>query len=123
MAAAPQTSTGAPPWTLWLKGHPPTPNHRLHPLARAVGVSTPLERVHVRAVLHYTRGPLRDVDNATASLKSCLDGLVAGGLLVDDAPAHLEVALVQEITGWTGVVLEVTPAGSAPDPDRVPRKE
>jgi hypothetical protein len=79
--------------------------------ARALGLPRPLDRARVQLTLVYTRGPLRDADNALASCKELLDGLVRGGLLVDDGPDHVELAaLVQVLGAQNGVTIEVWPA-------------
>jgi hypothetical protein len=62
----------------------------------------------------HTRRPLRDFDNAVASLKECLDGLVTGGLLVDDGPEHLTMGVVQVLGPQRGLTLEVWPLDVQP---------
>jgi hypothetical protein len=53
---------------------------------------------------------LRAADNALASCKELLDGLVRGGLLVDDGPDHVELAgIVQVLGAEPGVTIEVWP--------------
>ena len=108
---------------------PPSPNRRMHwacrrrlvkPLAdavawqaRAVAIGLPerkpLEHAHVIAKLTFSQPPLRDFDNATASLKECINGLVVGGLLVDDSPAHLTLGVVQVLGPHKGLTLEIWP--------------
>jgi hypothetical protein len=123
------STTAAAPWRFDVAGHPPGPNDRLsgperwrrcRPFkesigwqARTVGLPPPLERAHVVALLVYDRLPFKDIDNATAALKPCLDGLIAGGLLIDDAPAHLSLTVRQEIGQRRAVRLEVWP-GAGP---------
>jgi hypothetical protein len=78
--------------------------------ARALGLERPLERGRVVFTLVYTRGPLRDADNAQASCKELLDALVRGGVLVDDGPEHVELAgIVQVFGAQSGVLIEVWP--------------
>ncbi|MFI5270030.1 MAG: hypothetical protein ACHQ7M_21850, partial [Chloroflexota bacterium] len=93
--------------------------------ARAMGLKQPVQYAHVVATLVYRRRPVRDVDNATASLKPVLDGLVAGGLLVDDGPDHLSLHVRQELGPQRLVRLEIAPAPAvAPDaPDSRPSRE
>jgi hypothetical protein len=42
-------------------------------------------------------------------LKEVLDGLVVGGLLVDDGPAHLTLGVVQVLGPQRGLTLEIWP--------------
>ena len=77
--------------------------------ARAFGLPQPLERAQVVATLVHRRPPLRDCDNAVSSLKEVLDALVSGGLLVSDAPAHLQLEVVQVVGPERGMLLEVWP--------------
>ena len=114
-----------PPWTITVDDLPPSPNRRLHwacrrrlvkPLAdavawqaRAIGLPQPLEHAHVVAKLVHTRLPLRDFDNAVASLKEVLDGLVVGGVLVDDGAEHLTLGVVQVLGPHRCLSLEVWP--------------
>ena len=115
------------PATIEVGGLPPSPNRRMawqkrrrlvQPLAdavawqaRALGLPRPLERARVQFTLIHTRGPLRDADNAQSSCKELLDGLVRGGLLVDDGPDHVELAGIVQVFGpQLGVTIEVWPA-------------
>jgi Holliday junction resolvase RusA-like endonuclease len=114
------------PLTIEVAGLPPSPNRRMNwqagrrivkPMAdtvawqaRAIGLPRPLERAHVVATLTYQRGPVRDWDNCVSSLKEVADALVTGGLLVSDAPAHLQLEVVQVVGRERGVLLEVCPA-------------
>jgi hypothetical protein len=77
--------------------------------ARAVGLAQPLEHAHVVAKLVHRKPPLRDIDNAIASLKEVLDGLVVGGLLVDDGPEHLTLGVMQVLGPHRGLTLEIWP--------------
>ncbi len=115
-----------PAWTVEVAGHPPGPNERLHGVerwrrcrpfrdavawqCRAIGLPAPLERAHVVATLVYDRRPFKDIDNAVAGLKPCLDGLVAGGLVADDGPEHLTLEVRQELGARRCIRLEVWPA-------------
>lgn len=79
-------------------------------LARGLG---PFEAIHVR--LHY-RPPdriRRDADNLVATLKPCIDGLVAAGVVRDDSPRYVDwsAPLIHEPTPDRRplVWLEVTP--------------
>jgi crossover junction endodeoxyribonuclease RusA len=58
-------------------------------LVRAADIG-PQKAIHVR--LHYRPKDRRrrDADNLVATLKPCLDGLVAAGVIPDDNPAHLD---------------------------------
>lgn len=47
-------------------------------------------------------------------IRSTLDGLVAGGLLRDDALAHAISARKLEVTGWTGAVITITTENQQP---------
>jgi hypothetical protein len=115
----------APAWTISVPGLPPSPNRRMNwqarrritrPLvdavvvqARALGLPQPLERARVVATLVHRRPPLRDFDNAVASLKEVVDALVCAGVVVSDAPAHLKLDVVQLLGRERGVVLEIWP--------------
>ena len=63
---------------------------------RAVRPQEPLQHVHVVVTLVRTSGPPRDPDNAVASVKGLLDGLVIGGLVVDDSAEHMSLGVRQE---------------------------
>jgi hypothetical protein len=65
----------------------------------------------VVATLVHSRPPLRDFDNAVASLKEVIDALITGGLIVSDAPGHLKLDVVQVVGRERGVVLEIWPLG------------
>jgi hypothetical protein len=69
----------------------------------------PLQRARVVATLIHRRGPMRDFDNSVSSLKETLDSLVTGGLLVSDAPGHLELEVVQTVGPECGVRFEIWP--------------
>lgn len=59
-------------------------------LAQAVlPESAPWERATIRPTFYHALRRDRDGDNAVASLKSAIDGLVASGLIVDDSSKHL----------------------------------
>ena len=62
------------------------------------------------ATLVHRRPPLRDFDNAVASLKEVVDALITGGLIVSDAPKHLKLDVVQVLGPKRGVTIEVWPA-------------
>ena len=82
----------------------------MQPQARALGLERPLERAHVQFTLIYTRGPLRDADNALASCKELFDALVRSGVLVDDGRGHVELAGIVPVFGTQpGVCIEVWP--------------
>jgi hypothetical protein len=51
-----------------------------------------------------------DWDNCVSSLKEVVDALVTGGLIVSDAPAHLDLQVVQALGPERSVCLEVWPA-------------
>ena len=70
--------------------------------ACALGLPQPLERAHVVATPVRRRSPLRDFDNATASLQEVPDALITGSLLVSDAPAHLQLEVVQTFDRGAG---------------------
>jgi hypothetical protein len=109
---------------------PPSPNRRMHwacrrhlvkPLAdavawqaRAVGLPQPLQHAHVVAKLVHRKPPLRDFDNAVASLKECVDALITGGLIVSDGPEHLTMGVVQVLGTQRGLTLEVWPLDVQP---------
>jgi Holliday junction resolvase RusA-like endonuclease len=42
---------------------------------------------------------LRDADNVQSSCKELLDALVHGGVLIDDGPAHVELAGIVQVFG------------------------
>jgi hypothetical protein len=120
------STTTSWPFTIQVAGLPPSPNRRMtwqkrrrlvQPLADAVawqartfGLPRPLEQAHMVATLVHLRPPLRDFDNAVASLKEVLDALISGGLIASDAPAHLQLDVVQVLGPERGVVLEIWPA-------------
>jgi hypothetical protein len=127
------------PLTITVGGHPPSANElrRLHPLARyrrckpfkeqvawqckALRLPAPLSRARVVATLTYARRQFRDYDGAVASLKPCIDGLVAGGVLVDDGTEHLRLEVRQELGKERGVRIEVWPVDeehAPPAPNR-----
>jgi hypothetical protein len=125
-ASAPTTR---PAWAIVVP-MPPSPNRRLSrsqrhclvkPLvesaesqARALGLPEPLQRARVLATLTYPPGrSLRDPDNAVARLKTALDALVRGGLLVDAGPSHLELEVRQTTGDRRAVIFEIFP-GSGP---------
>lgn len=117
-----------PAVALELDGHPPPPN-RLHThwvdawrrtsawrdavclLARARRPPKPYARARLVATLVYRRRPFRDRDNATASLKGAIDGLVLAGVLAGDGPAQLELEVRQELGPRRLLRLEVRPLG------------
>jgi hypothetical protein len=116
------------PLRVMVSGHPPSANElrRLHPLVRyhrckplkeqvawqckALHLPALLQRARVVATLTYTRRQFRDDDGAVARLKPCLDGLVVGGMLADDSPAHLELEVRQQLGKERSVCVEVWPA-------------
>ena len=58
-------------------------------LARAARIGRH-EAIHVRLNYRPKDRRRRDADNLVATLKPCLDGLVAAGVIPDDTPAHLD---------------------------------
>ena len=56
----------------------------------------------------HARRPLRDYDNATASIKELVDAL-KGVLIVDDSPEHMHLELVQVLGRDRHVTIEVWP--------------
>lgn len=79
--------------------------------ARAIRLhrTAALERAHVR--VRFTRpggGPPMDRDNAVATCKCLIDGLVEGGLLVDDNRDRVELEVVQERGARTESLLTIT---------------
>jgi hypothetical protein len=76
---------------------------------KALHLPATLPRARVVATLTYTRCQFRDYDGAVASLKPCVDGLVVGGLLTDDSPAHLELDVRQQLGKERAVCLEWWP--------------
>jgi hypothetical protein len=129
VSAAAQPASARVSWPLHIivDDLPPSPNRRLHwaarrrivqPLvesiawqARAVAIvlPQPLTHAHVIAKLTFSQPPLRDIDNAFASLKECIDALVTGGLLAGDDPTHLTLAVVQVLGPHRCLSLEVWP--------------
>lgn len=113
-------------WRFVLDAIPPGPNDRLHwagrsrqsaPLrdsvawqAKAARLSGAplLDRAQVTITLYRVAGRERDHDNAVATVKPLVDGLVAGGLLVDDSPAHIALEVQQERGACRGVHIVVT---------------
>lgn len=105
-------------------GHPPGPNERLHWATRHAVMRArrdqvawqckeqysgqPLVRARLEVIFTYGRRPFRDLDNCIASVKGDIDGLVIGGVLTDDSPAHLDWLPVQQLVGARrGVILKV----------------
>ena len=56
---------------------------------KAAGGGFPWERAEAREVYYWPTCAHRDVRNAEGAMKATWDGLVRGGLLVDDSAAHL----------------------------------
>lgn len=65
--------------------------------ARAIAPREPLQRARVTITLIRAGGRERDQDNATASIKACLDGLKLI-LIADDSPTHIDL-VVRQIRG------------------------
>jgi hypothetical protein len=78
--------------------------------AHAFGLPRPLERAHVVATRVHRRPPLPDFDKAVSSLKELIDALITGSLIASDAPAHLQLEVVQTFGPERGVCIEVWPA-------------
>lgn len=128
-AAQPASARISWPLRITLCDLPPSPNRRMcwqerrrlvRPLvdgvvlqARAVGLPQPLQYAHVVATLVHRRPPLRDFDNAVASLKEVIDALVVGRLVASDAPENFTMAVVQVIGPQRGLVLEIWPQAGA----------
>jgi len=109
------TETATPLLTVTVAGHPPSQNARLHHMTRyrvnrmwrdevawkvkAARLGRVWDKVRVQATFQHRRKSFADVDNLTASLKPLLDGLVVGGLVVDDSPEHLELMPVVQVVG------------------------
>lgn len=72
-------------------------------LARHIG---PQEAIHVRLHWQPKDRRRRDPDNQVATLKPCIDGLVAAGVVPDDCPPYVD---------WSA------PRIHEPAPDRRPR--
>jgi len=73
-------------------------------------IPTPLHRARVVVTLIRAGGLARDRDNAYASAKHCIDGLLpcAGGrLVVDDDEAHMDVEVRQEVGCRRAVRIEI----------------
>jgi hypothetical protein len=68
----------------------------------------PLEHAHVVATLVYKRKPFRDPDSAVISCKELVDGLVCGGILVDDSADHMRLEVRQEVGLARRVELSIT---------------
>jgi hypothetical protein len=117
-------------WTLRFDGMPPSPNARLHYMARARSAKhwrqiaslyyvtlgeriPPLQRVRLSLV--FTRRTLgrADWDNDLARAKPLVDGLVDAGVIPDDRRANVEWGTVREAKGAPGVVLVVEALGGA----------
>jgi hypothetical protein len=61
------------------------------------GRTEPMQRARVVATLVRRSGYCpRDPDSAASSLKEVLDGLVQGGVIVNDSPKHLDLEVRQE---------------------------
>jgi hypothetical protein len=76
--------------------------------ARAFGLPQPLVRSHLVVTLVHLQRPLRDYDNAIASIKELVDAL-KGILIVDDSPDHMELELVQVLGRERVLTMEVWP--------------
>lgn len=110
-----------------IDGHPPNPNStvRKHYMANRTvfdrwkadtwaitraamdraGWVAPVGRAHVAALFHYPDRRRRDPDNAAASLKPIMDGLVLAGALVDDDFAHVALTVDAEFGHSTRTIL------------------
>lgn len=122
------TTETARRYTITLPEHPPSPNgggswvrrwrvtHRLRDnvawQAAAIVVREglpswlPFQRARVTCTLVYKRGPVRDVDNATASCKGAIDGL-QGRLIVSDNPDCIVLEVRQMMGPRKETVIEV----------------
>lgn len=99
-------------WSIFLPGHPPSINARMHWRTRNANtiavrkqvqtaldgapIGKPIERARVTLYLRYTSTHVCDIDNAYTKAKPVLDALIRSGLLRDDAPKHMELQVVQE---------------------------
>ena len=116
-------------WVLRLDGMPPSPNARLHYMARARSAKhwrqlaaltaqrehvPPMPRVRVSAVLTRRRLGLADEDNDRARVKPIVDGIVDAGVISRDTRGHVEWGDVTEQRGAPGVVLIVEDASDSP---------
>lgn len=63
---------------------------------RAAHRGPPLERARVTITLLRTDSQFYDPDAAVGTCKRLVDGLVHGGLLVDDSKDHIELVVRQE---------------------------
>ncbi len=114
--------------TIEVPGLPPSPNDRLHHMARArlnkrfrgwVALQArayahthggPIERARVRFTLVRSNGKARDATNAASCIKPVEDGLTiqgGGGLLVDDDNEHIVIEVCQETGRQKCVRIEV----------------
>jgi hypothetical protein len=119
-------STGR--WEVAFTGMPPSPNARLHYMARARSAKAwrqrarlyhvllgaripPLERVRITATLTRRTLGRADEDNDRARLKPLVDGLVDAGVIPNDTRGHIEWGPCLEAKGAPGVVLVVEALG------------
>lgn len=113
-AALVRALEGPRTWRFGVDGHPLSPNRAATASLRARlrdkkhyreavawevrqqyrGV--PLQRARVTVTLVRRDSQFYDSDNAVATCKRLCDGLVVGGLLADDGPAHMELVVRQE---------------------------
>lgn len=121
----------SPRWTYRVNGSlPPGPNEAMNTgkrirlsrwwrdtIAASVraGVlpAEPLPHAYVTITLYRTAGPPRDEDNAVATVKHVIDGLVVGGLLVNDRKENITLRVVQAIARQKGVQVDVQEQASA----------
>jgi Holliday junction resolvase RusA-like endonuclease len=84
---------------------------------KALGLpGLPYARVWLRITLVSQRGVWRDPDNAVASCKGAIDGVVRAGVVASDDPAHVELEVWQQRGKQPAVIVEIMDLSASPGP-------
>ena len=71
----------------------------------------PLEKAHLTITFRANDKRRRDLDNLLGACKAYIDGLVAGGIVVDDSSDHLSFSLYYEKgTEPAACIFDIEPA-------------
>ncbi len=62
-------------------------------LVREQGCFYPLKKAHLSICFYVKDNRRRDIDNLLAAMKPCIDGLVAAGVIEDDAADVLSLSM------------------------------
>jgi len=75
-------------------------------IQKKIPLCEPGERRSVR-VTFYRPGPASDADNAHAACKVCLDAMKRAGLIEDDSPKHITLAVSTVPSSKSRTVIEL----------------